>query len=131
MDLAVGVIIGAAFGKIVDSLVNDIIMPIIGLILGKVDFANLYYVLSAGTPAGPYASLDAARKAGASVFAYGNFINALIAFISIAGAVFFFVIKPMQALDARRGKTADEEEQSDEVVLLGEIRDLLKSGSGS
>jgi large conductance mechanosensitive channel len=113
VDLAVAVVIGAAFGAVVTSLVADLITPIIAAVIGKPDFSDLTFTING------------------SVFRYGNFINALITFISIAGAVFFFVIKPMQALDARRGKTADEEEQSDEVVLLGEIRDLLKSGSGS
>src|ERR1700675_110790 len=80
MDLAVGVIIGAAFGKIVDSVVNDLVMPIIGRILGKVDFTNLFIPLS-DVPPGTLQTLDALKKAGVPVFAYGNFITILINFI--------------------------------------------------
>jgi large conductance mechanosensitive channel len=81
MDLAVGVIIGAAFGKIVDSVVNDLIMPIIGRIIGKVDFANFFIPLS-DIPPGTPQTLDALKKAGVPVFAYGNFITILINFLS-------------------------------------------------
>jgi len=78
VDLAVGVIIGAAFGKIVDSLVKDVVMPPIGLLLGKVDFSNLFLVMREGPQAGPYATIDAAAKAGAVTLNYGVFINTLI-----------------------------------------------------
>ncbi len=87
LDLAIGIIIGVAFGRIITSLVNDIIMPPIGLLLGKVDFASLYWNIS-GTP---YDSLDAARKAGAAVIAYGSFINNIIDFIIVAFIVFLLV----------------------------------------
>ena len=80
VDMAVGIIIGAAFGKIVDSLVKDVIMPPIGLLLGKVDFSNLFVVLREGAAAGPYLSVDAAQKAGAVTFNYGLFINTMISF---------------------------------------------------
>jgi len=78
VDMAVGIIIGAAFGKIVDSLVKDLIMPPIGLALGKVDFANLFVVLKPGTSAGPYLTVEAAQKAGAVTFNYGVFINTIV-----------------------------------------------------
>jgi large conductance mechanosensitive channel len=93
MDLAIGIIIGAAFGRIVTSLVNDIIMPPIGLILGKVDFASRFWNIS-GTP---YDSLDAARKAGAAVIAYGAFINNIIDFIIVA-LIIFMVVKAINKL---------------------------------
>ena len=87
MDLAVGVIIGAAFGKIVTSLIDDVIMPVIGLILGKVDFSNLYINLSGGT----YATLAEAKKAGAATLSYGLFINAFVDFLIIALVIFMMV----------------------------------------
>lgn len=126
MDLAVGVIIGAAFGKIVDSLVNDIIMPIIGLILGKIDFANLFVTLSQGTPAGPYASLDAAKKAGAAVLAYGSFINVCVYFL-IIGYVIFMLVRTLNRLMHKEAeKPAAPPPPPEDVVLLREIRDALK-----
>lgn len=91
IDLAVGVVIGAAFGKIVSSLVDDIIMPPIGMILGKIDFSNLFLMLHEGTPSGPYASLADAKKAGAVTLNYGSFINVMVSFVIIAFAVFLLV----------------------------------------
>ena len=91
IDMAVGIIIGAAFGAVVKSLVNDIIMPPIGLILGGVDFSNIMTVLKQGDPAGPYASLAQAKDAGAVVIAWGTFINAVISFIIVAFVVFLLV----------------------------------------
>ena len=91
VDMAVGIIIGAAFGTIVNSLVSDIIMPPIGLLLGRVDFANLFVVLRQGTVAGPYSSLAQARAAGAVTMNYGVFINAITSFIIVAFAVFLLV----------------------------------------
>jgi large conductance mechanosensitive channel len=93
IDLAVGLVIGVAFGSVVTSLVNDIIMPPIGLLLGKVDFANLFVSLN-GTP---YATVAAAKAAGAPVLAYGNFINTLINFVIIALCI-FVVIKQMNKM---------------------------------
>lgn len=87
VDMAVGVIIGGAFGKIVSSLVSDIVMPPLGLILGKIDFSNLFISLN-GTE---YATLDAAKKAGAPVFAYGSFINSVIDFLILAFVVFMMI----------------------------------------
>lgn len=91
VDLAVGVIIGGAFGSIVTSLVNDIIMPPIGLLLGKVDFSNLYLILKEGQSAGPYASLAEAQELGAVTLNYGVFINGLVSFIIVAFAVFVLI----------------------------------------
>jgi len=92
VDMAVGIIIGAAFGAIVKSLVSDIIMPPIGLILGNVDFSNLFVVLKEGAAqAGPYASLDAAQKAGAVTLNYGLFLNSVVTFLILAFAVFLLV----------------------------------------
>lgn len=100
LDMAVGIIIGASFGKIVDSLVKDVLMPPLGLLLGKVDFSNLYVKLLDGSIAGPYASLDAAQKAGAVTINYGLFLNALISFIIVAFAV-FLLIKGINTLRAK------------------------------
>ena len=91
VDMAVGIIIGAAFGTIVKSLVADVIMPPIGLALGNVDFANLLIVLKGGSPAGPYPSLVDAQAAGAVSINYGAFINTIIAFVIIAFAVFMII----------------------------------------
>jgi large conductance mechanosensitive channel len=91
VDMAVGIIIGAAFGAIVKSLVDDVIMPPIGLLLGNVDFSNLFVVLKEGAAAGPYPSLAEARKTGAVALAYGAFINTVISFMIVAFAVFILV----------------------------------------
>jgi large conductance mechanosensitive channel len=91
VDMAVGIIIGAAFGTIVKSLVADVIMPPIGLLLGNVDFSNLFIVLKAGTAAGPYTTLADANAAGAVTLNYGIFINTIISFIIIAFAVFLII----------------------------------------
>jgi large conductance mechanosensitive channel len=92
MDLAVGVIIGAAFQRIVDSLVNDMVMPIVGLVTGGTDFSNMFTVLRAGAKAaGPYASLAEAKAAGATVIAYGAFVTQVIQFLILAWVVFLMV----------------------------------------
>ncbi|MDX2222982.1 MAG: large conductance mechanosensitive channel protein MscL [Rhodospirillaceae bacterium] len=101
VDLAVGVIIGAAFGKITSSLVADVMMPPIGMLLGKVDFSNLFVVLGPGD----FASLSAARDAGAPVIAYGSFINSIIDFVIVAFAI-FIVVKQMNRLKALTDKPA-------------------------
>jgi large conductance mechanosensitive channel len=123
VDMAVGVIIGAAFGKIVESLVKDLIMPPIGLLLGRVDFANLFFVLKDGATAGPYVSVEAAQKAGAVTFNYGVFINTCIGFVIIAFAVFLLIraINRMQAAAPAAPPATPED-----IVLLREIRDVLK-----
>lgn len=91
VDMAVGIIVGAAFGTIVKSLVDDVIMPPIGLLLGGVDFADIFVLLKAGTPEPPYASLADAQEAGAVTINYGVFINAVISFLVVAIVVFFLV----------------------------------------
>ncbi|MFH1010529.1 MAG: large conductance mechanosensitive channel protein MscL [bacterium] len=91
VDMAVGIIIGAAFGSIVNSIVSDIIMPPIGLILGNVDFSNLFVVLKEGTTAGPYFSIAQAKAAGAVTWNYGIFVNTIINFVIVAFAVFLLV----------------------------------------
>ena len=91
IDLAVGVVIGGAFGTIVKSLVDDVIMPPIGLLIGNVDFANLFLVLKEGSKAAPYASVAAAKEAGAVTLNIGLFINALVSFTIIAFAIFMLV----------------------------------------
>ena len=91
MDMAVGIIIGAAFGAIISSLVADVLMPPIGLLLGRVDFSNLYILLTAGQTPGPYASLAAAQQAGAVTLNYGAFINKIISFLIIAFSIFLLI----------------------------------------
>lgn len=100
VDMAVGIIIGAAFGAIVKSLVDDVIMPPIGLLLGNVDFADLYVVLKEGATAAPYASLADARTAGAVTLNYGVFVNAVVSFTIVAFAV-FMLVRAMNRLRAR------------------------------
>jgi large conductance mechanosensitive channel len=91
LDMAVGIIIGAAFGSIINSLVSDVIMPPFGLLLGNIDFSNLFLVLKEGKVAGPYASLAAAKAAGAVSINYGFFINTIISFIIVAFSVFLLI----------------------------------------
>ncbi|WP_148715135.1 large conductance mechanosensitive channel protein MscL [Chitinolyticbacter meiyuanensis] len=126
VDLAVGVIIGAAFGKIVDSLVKDVIMPPIGLILGKVDFSNLYLLLKQGSTPGPYATLKAAQDAGAVTINYGNFINAGISFLIVAFAVFLLIKGINKLRQEKEAAPAEPAPTPEEIVLLREIRDSLK-----
>lgn len=130
MDLAVGIIIGAAFTAIVSSLVGDLINPVIGLILGGVDFTNMYVVMSGEVPAG--ASLATARDSGAAVFAYGAFITAVINFLIIAFVVFMLVKLLNKIKDAAIKKEAAAEAAAPppgptQEQLLAEIRDLLKT----
>lgn len=91
VDMAVGIIIGGAFGTIVQSLVADVLMPPIGMLLGGVDFSNFFLTLKEGTAAGPYATLAAAQEAGAVVISYGVFVNAVISFLIVAFAVFLLI----------------------------------------
>lgn len=100
VDMAVGIIVGAAFGAIVSSLVKDVIMPPIGLALGKIDFSNLTIVLKQGTTPEPYTSLAAAQAAGAVTLNYGLFINTIISFLIIAFVVFFFIVRPIAKIQA-------------------------------
>lgn len=123
VDMAVGIIIGAAFGKIVTSLVNDVVMPPIGLMMGNVDFSQLFLNLS-GTE---YATLAAAQEASAATINYGMFINTLLDFVIVAFAI-FMVIKGMNRLKRKQEKTPEEAPKpSMEVQLLTEIRDSLQS----
>lgn len=97
IDMAVGIIIGAGFSRVVNSLVNDILMPPLGLVLGNADFSQLYLLLKAGDPAGPYASLTAALEAGAVTINYGMFVNTLVNFVIVAFAL-FIVIRAMNRM---------------------------------
>ena len=128
MDLAVGIIIGAAFTAIVNSMVNDLINPIIGAIIGGLDFSGLYVVLRGTVEEGT--SLAAARESGAAVFAYGSFLSAVINFLIIAWVV-FLLVKGVNSL--RRSEAAAPEAPSAppaQEVLLTEIRDLLRQKQG-
>lgn len=123
LDLAVGVIIGAAFGKIVTSMVDDMLMPVLGLALGKVDFSNLFVTLNGQH----YDSMPAAKAAGAPTFNYGLFINNVINFLIIAFSIFIIVrqlnrLKRSEATEA----AAAPAEPSEEVKLLTQIRDSLR-----
>lgn len=109
IDMAVGIIIGAAFGKIVDSLVKDVLMPPLGLLLGKVDFTNLYLLLKEGHPVGPYTSLDLAQKAGAVTINYGMFLNNVISFVIVAFAV-FLLIKGINKLQEQMDSSSKADE---------------------
>jgi large conductance mechanosensitive channel len=125
VDLAVGVIIGAAFGKIVDSLVGDVIMPIVSALFGKLDFSNLFLVLGQ-VPPGTAMTLDALKKAGVPVLAYGNFITIAINFLLLA-LVIFLMVKQINRL--RRGAPPAPPAPAappEDVVLLREIRDSLR-----
>jgi large conductance mechanosensitive channel len=103
VDMAVGIIIGIAFGLVINSIVKDVIMPPIGLALGNVDFQNLFVVLKDGpTIAGPYASLKVAQDAGAISINYGVFINTIINFLIIAAVLFFFIVRPMAKMNAKK-----------------------------
>jgi len=125
MDLAVGVIIGGAFGKIVDSVVGDLIMPVVGAIFGKLDFSSLFIVL--GTPpAGTAMTLDALKKAGVPVFAYGNFITVAVNF-AILAFIIFMMVKQIKRLKKEAPAAAPAPAATPEdVLLLREIRDNLK-----
>jgi large conductance mechanosensitive channel len=124
VDMAVGIVIGAAFGKIVSSFVSDIIMPPIGLLMGNMDFSKLYLNLSGSE----YASLAAAQEAGASTINYGLFLNAVVDFVIVAFAI-FMVIRGMNRLKRKaEEKPAAAPEVSKEVQLLTEIRDALRTG---
>jgi large conductance mechanosensitive channel len=122
MDLAVGVIIGAAFGKIVDSVVNDLIMPIIGRVTGGLDFSS-YYIALKDIPAGTPLTLEAVKKAGVPVFAYGNFITIVLYFLILAWII-FLMVKWINKL--KREAPSAPPEPPEEVKLLRDIRDSLK-----
>ena len=121
VDLAVGVIIGAAFGKIVDSLVNDLIMPVIGKAIGGLDFTN-YFIALSSIPANIPHTLEAVKKAGIPVIAWGNFTNIVFNFIILAFVVFLMV----RQINRMRRETPKASAPPEDVLLLREIRDSLK-----
>lgn len=125
MDMAVGIIIGAAFGTVVTSLVSDVLMPVISGLIGSPDFSNLYVVLR--NPSGAaYTSVKAARDGGAVVLALGLLINAIISFLAVSVAL-FFLVKALNRLRRQEvAAPAKAPEPTAEVRLLGEIRDLLR-----
>lgn len=126
VDMAVGIMIGAAFGAIITSLVNDVIMPPVGLMLGGLDFSSLFIVLKEGATAGPYLTVEEAKTAGAVTLNYGLFFNALISFILIA-IVLFMMVKGMNNLRRKAESDDSPVEPPQEVKLLTEIRDALKA----
>ena len=113
VELAIAVVIGVAFAALVTSLVANIITPIIAAIVGKPDFSNLTFTINE------------------SVFRYGSFLNALIAFVSIAASIFFFVVKPIDAIQKARGIEPPADGRTEEAELLEEIRDVLKARGGT
>ncbi len=123
VDMAVGIIIGAAFGKIVSSLVKDVIMPPVGMLMGNVDFSNLFINLSGAE----FASLAAAQEAGAATINYGVFLNTVLDFVIVAFAIFLLIrgINKMQKKEEEKPK--EPPKPSEEVTLLTEIRDALKA----
>jgi len=132
VDLAVGLVIGAAFGAIVTSVVQDMLMPVFGVVTGGLDFSQRFALLKDGVPPGPYASIAVAKAAGASTMNYGLFLNAVVNFLIVAIAL-FLVVKAMNA--ARQAKVEAAASAPPVPVatvqetLLTEIRDLLKSGA--
>ncbi len=125
IDLAVGVIIGGAFGKIVTSIIDDLIMPIVGAAIGKPDFSSLYWVMKGSVPEG--LPLEEARKiADASIFAYGNFITVAINFLLLALVIFWMVKGINKLKKAEEAAPEAPAEPTKEETLLGEIRDLLR-----
>lgn len=125
IDLAVGVIIGAAFGKIVDSVVGDLIMPVVGATFGKLDFSSLFVVLG-HVPAGTAMTLDALKKAGVPVLAYGNFITVAVNFAILAFIIFMMVKQINRMKSQAPAAPAAPAPTPEDVVLLREIRDSLK-----
>lgn len=128
IDLAVGVIIGAAFGKIVDAVVSDLIMPIAGLVFGKLDFSSMY-VLLGSVPPGTDMTLEALRKAGVPVFAYGHFLTITLNFLILAFIIFLMVkqVNRLKRNDQAEVVTPPPPPTPEDVVLLREIRDSLKN----
>jgi large conductance mechanosensitive channel len=121
LDMAIGIVIGASFGTIVSSLVDDVIMPVVSGIFKLPDFSNLFIKLSGE---GSFSSVEAAREAGASVLAYGSFINAVLTFLIIAWAL-FIVVKGINKLKKKEEEKGEEPKGPTEVELLTEIRDSL------
>lgn len=131
IDMASGIILGAAFGAIVKSLVDDVIMPPIGLALGGVDFSNLFVTLKDGAMPGPYPSLAAATEAGAVTVRYGVFLNFVVTFLIVAFAVYLLVSMIQKAKERMsKDEVAEPAAPTAQEVLLMEIRDLLKTRAG-
>jgi large conductance mechanosensitive channel len=128
VDLAVGVIIGGAFGKIVDSLVGDIVMPVISRLVGRLDFSAKFWVLG-DVPPGTAITLEALKKAGVPVFAWGNFITVAVNFLILAFVIFLMVkqINRLRRLHAGPEAAGDPAPPPEDVLLLREIRDSLKA----
>ena len=124
IDLAVGVIIGAAFSKIVDSVVGDLILPVVGSVFGKLDFSSLFVVLGS-VPPGTALTLDGLKKAGVPVLAYGNFITVAVNF-TILAFIIFLMVKQINRLKSEAPATLPDATPED-VMLLREIRDNLKN----
>ena len=125
MDLAVGVIIGAAFGKIVESAVDELIMPLISAVIGKIDFSNFFIAL-ASVPEGTATTLDAMKKAGVPVFAYGNFITVAVNFLILAFIIFLMIKQINRMKGEAEAAPAPAPVTSEEILLLRDIRDSLK-----
>jgi len=125
LDMAVGIIMGGAFGGIINSLVSDVLMPPIGMALGNHDFSNLFMTLKEGTTPGPYASLAAAKEAGAVTVGAGLFVNTVINFLIVAFAMFMLVKGMNSAKKKEAAAPAAPPEPPADVKLLTEIRDLL------
>jgi large conductance mechanosensitive channel len=124
LDMAIGLVMGGAFGPIVKSLVDDIMMPVIGLLLGGVDFTNNFVVLKEGTGGGAYATLEAAKEAGAVTMNWGLFVNTIITFIIVAFAI-FMMVKTFNRW--KQEEAAAPAAPPQDIVLLEEIRDALKA----
>ncbi len=127
LDMAVGIVIGAAFATIIGSLVGDIIMPVVGLFTGGIDFSEMFMVLKEGSVAGPYVTLAAAKEAGAVTVNFGLFGNAVLNFLIVAFAL-FMVIRSFNAMKQQEeAEPAEPPAPSKEEVLLTEIRDALRA----
>ncbi len=124
VDLAVGVIIGAAFGKIVDSMVNDLIMPVVATVFGKLDFSSLFVVLGAVPPGTPQ-TLEALKKAGVPVLAYGNFITVAVNFLILA-LIIFLMVRQINRMRRDEPVVVVTPAPAEDVLLLREIRDSLR-----
>ncbi|MCA9352366.1 large conductance mechanosensitive channel protein MscL [Patescibacteria group bacterium] len=125
IDMAVGIVVGGAFGTIVKSLVDDVIMPVVSGVLTVPDFSNLFVVLK-GVDGQTFTSVESAREAGAAVLAYGSFINAIIAFLIVAWAL-FMVVKGINKLKKEKEAEPEAPKGPSEVELLSEIRDSLRN----
>ena len=124
MDLAIGIVIGAAFGRIVQSFVDDVLMPPLGLLLGRVDFSEMFVVLKHGAMEMAYPTVEIAKQAGAVTLNYGRFINTIVSFVIVAFAV-FLMLKAVNRM-RRQEAAAPSAAPPEEVLLLREIRDALR-----